>query len=124
MTKITITIAEYLLHSGKNLDLEFANGNSDSGVTAGSIYLRNVSLDTYDYLRSHYVIKDVVEDEEFISEYKRGLCLQVDYLLSIGDGQLNTNLGIQKLAPKARNVFQMLALCNNQESSDVNYWGY
>jgi len=112
------------LHSGKNLDLEFANGNSDSGVTAGTIYLKNVSLETYDYLRSHYIIKDVVEDAEFISEYKRGLCLQVDYLLGIGDGQLNTNLGIQKLAPKARNVFQMLALCNNQESNDVNYWGY
>ena len=124
MTKIIITIAEYLLHSGKNLDLEFANGNSDSGVTAGTIYLKNVSLETYDYLRSHYIIKDVVEDAEFISEYKRGLCLQVDYLLGIGDGQLNTNLGIQKLAPKARNVFQMLALCNNQESNDVNYWGY
>ena len=120
---ITITAQEYLTYSGINLDLDFA-GSSDSGTSGATIFLRNTCQDVWDYLKSHFIFDENMIDfsDDFVDEYKRGLCLQVAYMLKSGDAQDNILArtdGVENLAPKARNVFRGLGLCNLQYTHDI-----
>jgi len=99
-------------------------GSTDSGTSGATIFLRNTSQEVWDYLKSHFIFdeEEIEYTDEFIEEYKRGLCLQVSYMLKSGDALNNVSVraaGVENLAPKARLVFRNLGLCNLQNTYDI-----
>lgn len=128
MNAITIAKTDYLQHSGINLDLEFLSGTLDDGTSGAEKFLKNLSIDMWDYLKSHYQFDEALfekmtqQDVNIVTRYKRALCLQVDYVLKSGDAMANhevMNSGVREISPRAYQIFKMLGLCNLQPAQDM-----
>ena len=128
MQPIKIDKLYYLQYAGINLDLEFMNGTLDDGTSGAEKFLSNMSIDMWDYLKTHYQFDEALFekmcnlDVNVVIRYKRALCLQADYILKSGDAQINfelKNAGVRDIAPKAYQIFKMLGLCNLQAGKDL-----
>lgn len=125
MQPIEITVTEYFNYSGINLNLEFMNGASDDGSSGASKFVKNLSIDIWDYLKSNYFFDEALFekatqiDNNVVKQYKRALFHQVEYLMTSGNRLLNAELpdlvpSIKNIAPKAKAIFRMLGLTNIQ----------
>ena len=130
MEPIIINSTDYFDFSGINLKLDFMNGASDDGTSGANRYLKNVSIDTWDYLRNNFIFDEKKVEMYFnknpneVLNYKRALCHQAEYLMVSGDTMKNAELvvlmpNIKALAPKAKDIFRRLGLTNIQFSADI-----
>lgn len=126
MKPIEIKKSDYFNYTGKQLDLEFMKGQSDDGTSGADKFLKNISIDTWDFLRARYFFdeedfaNDCLLDTNIITRYKRALCHQAEYILENGDKQVNASLvGVSTIAPKAKEIFRMLGLMNIQPARDM-----
>ncbi len=129
MTPISIKKNDYFVYCGVNLDLILMNNPLDDGTSGADKFLENLSIDVWNYLKSSYFIdeelfeKNITNDPSLVKEYKRALCLQVDYIISSGDALSNFEVakqGVKNLAPKAFMIFKNLGLANIQP--DLTRW--
>lgn len=130
MEPIIINDIDYFNFSGINIKLDFMNGQTDDGTSGANRYLKNVSIDTWDYLRNNFIFDEKKVEMYFnknpheVLSYKRALCHQVEYLMVSGDTRKNAELvdllpNIKALSPKAKDIFRRLGLTNVQFSSDI-----
>lgn len=124
---ILINTQEFLKYSGIQLDLEFMQGDTDDGTSGAKLYLENVSKETWDYLKFNYIfdverIEKLMDNPDFLNDYKRALCIQAEYLRKSGDSGLYPELKQSYLSPKAKNIFRGLGLMNIQPEHDIYRW--
>lgn len=124
---IVINKTDYFNYSGIHLDLEFRDGDVDDGTSGAEKYLKNVSLEVWDYLKSKYIfdvekIEKLMDNKDFANDYKRALCIQVDYIRRSGDAGIYTELDKNYLSPKSQNIFRGLGLMNLQPEHDIYRW--
>ena len=130
METIIITDIDYFNFSGIQLRLDFMNGQSDDGTAGANRYLKNLSIDLWEYLKTHYIFdeelfhKMTIKNPEVIKRYKRALCHQVEYFMISGDMRKNAEIvdlmpSVKVLAPKAKDIFKSLGLTNVQFAKDI-----
>lgn len=131
MLPITINDVDYFNYFGIQLKLDFMGGEADDGTSGASRFLKNMSVEVWDYLKSHFIFSEdkfllmCQNDNNVVVRYKRALCYQAEYLLISGDSRTNAELQtimptIQELAPKAKDIFRMLGLMNRQYPYDIH----
>ncbi len=116
-----ITKEDYLHHSGKNLDIEFKNGNFDVDNPA-DVFLTRVEEQTIQYIKMHY--QQAYDFDTLINldlaTFKKGLLYQVDYILENGEVSLDSESLVERLGRPSFDCFRSLGLCN---TSTVVYYG-
>lgn len=110
-----VTKDEFLEYTGKDLELDFKNGNFDIDDTV-PMFIRKVESASIEILKDrydNYNIENTINNH--LEKFKEGMIWQLDYILAHGELYNNADADPSKyLSPTAIMFWRNIGLCNNR----------